>query len=161
VDFSEYFSLKYYVNVNAIIGKNLAIAKRKLRHFTATNRKTFMRMGNEKMCSNKWSADIFSSRERDILSCITNGHSYKASSILSISDRTANAHIRNIYLKIDTTSKEQIIKFLKRTGQLDAIRNGSFNLENHQISEQYLLDVSDAQTKNIFSDAQKTRDYPR
>jgi DNA-binding CsgD family transcriptional regulator len=80
-------------------------------------------MKDEKRLSDKFSVDIFSSRELDVLACVANGHSYKrAALILKISDRTVNAHIRNICGKIGAGAKEQVIYFLDKNNALDEIR---------------------------------------
>jgi DNA-binding CsgD family transcriptional regulator/tetratricopeptide (TPR) repeat protein len=72
--------------------------------------------------SNK--ADIFSRRELDVMAYLVNGHSCKAAALfLKMSSRTVDTHLRNIYTKTGTTSKEQLIMFLDKNRILDQIRD--------------------------------------
>lgn len=59
----------------------------------------------------------FTQREIDVLVCVchTRG-SKKIASLLSISPRTVETHIRNILLKIGGNSREDIIDFIKKAG---------------------------------------------
>ncbi|MDR3245811.1 MAG: LuxR C-terminal-related transcriptional regulator [Prevotellaceae bacterium] len=85
---------------------------------------------------NKSTTNIFSPRERDILACITVGHSNKAAAlILKMSNRTVDTHIRNIYVKTGATSKEQVIDFLSKNGLLEEIRGQLSQTESYQTVE--------------------------
>lgn len=58
----------------------------------------------------------FTARELDILSGLTSGHGMKAiAALLHISPKTVESHIRNIMLKLQCTSKEQILKFIEQS----------------------------------------------
>jgi DNA-binding CsgD family transcriptional regulator/tetratricopeptide (TPR) repeat protein len=95
----------------------------------------------------------FSQRELDVLTCIMNGHSYKGVAlILRISDRTVEAHVKNIFVKMGVTTKEEAIKFLKKNNRLPLIKereitNGSNDFKEdvpiiyHLNKSTYLLKI--------------------
>ena len=108
-------------------------------------------MKDEKRLSDKFSVDIFSSRELDVLACVANGHSYKrAALILKISDRTVNAHIRNICGKIGASAKEQVIYFLDKNNALDEIRERFKNREAISDSESTDDELEERDEKTSF-----------
>lgn len=60
----------------------------------------------------------FSLREVDIVSCIINGRSPKfIAHLLDISPKTVEAHIRNIKIKMNCSSKEQIVSFIEKSNK--------------------------------------------
>lgn len=71
----------------------------------------------------------FTSREIDVIACISNGRGVKKiASLLYLSPRTVETHIRNITLKIGCNSKEGIVDFVERTKELDAVKQHYTNL---------------------------------
>ena len=61
----------------------------------------------------------FTYREIDIIACILHQRGEKKmASLLSISPRTIGAHIHNIMLKLGYRSREYIIDFIEKSGQL-------------------------------------------
>ena len=73
----------------------------------------------------------FTRREVDIISCILSGRgAKKTASLLEISPKTADAHIRNIMLKLGCNSRERIIDFFERSGKQHYIKQHYANLHN-------------------------------
>ncbi len=59
----------------------------------------------------------FTDREIDVIACLIGGRSYKKiASILSISPKTVEYHVRNIMLRIGYNSRESIIDFIEKSG---------------------------------------------
>lgn len=82
----------------------------------------------------------FTPREIDILSCLLhNRGEKKISYLLSISVRTVNTHVHNIMLKIGQNSREHIIDFIERSGQLASLREYYINLLIHNLFLKQLL----------------------
>lgn len=86
----------------------------------------------------------FTQREVDVIACIVNLRSTKKISIfLSISPKTVENYIRNIMLKINCNSREQIIDFVEKS-------NESLKLKKHYYSlvveKNFLADL-----RNLFS----------
>lgn len=66
---------------------------------------------------------IFTPREIDIISCITNVRGVKKiANILGISPRTVEGHIRNILTKTSSNSQEDIKDFVERSTELILIK---------------------------------------
>ncbi len=64
----------------------------------------------------------FSLREVDIVSCIVNGRSPKfIAHLLDISPKTVEAHIRNIKIKMNCSSKEQMVSFIEKSNKYQLI----------------------------------------
>lgn len=64
----------------------------------------------------------FSLREVDIVSCIINGRSPKfIAHLLDISPKTVEAHIRNIKIKVNCSSKEQMVSFIEKSNKYQLI----------------------------------------
>ena len=74
-----------------------------------------LKMVKEKDSSAKGNAFDLTQREKEILSCLVKGMSYKmVANTCAISTDTVNAHIRNIYKKLHVNSKsEAVIKAIK------------------------------------------------
>ena len=73
----------------------------------------------------------FTRREVDIISCILSGRgAKKTASLLEISPKTADAHIRNIMLKLGCNSRERIIDFFERSGKQHYAKQHYVNLHN-------------------------------
>lgn len=71
----------------------------------------------------------FTKREIDILSFIISGRSSKRiGSILLISPRTVDNHMRNIMTKLDCHSREQIVEYVERSGFFSDFKNHFFQL---------------------------------
>lgn len=79
----------------------------------------------------------FTTREIDVVSCLMNGRSSKfISQILSISPKTVEAHIRNIKLKIECSSKEQLLDFFEKSNKKPFISSRyNFIVVEHEFSD--------------------------
>lgn len=65
----------------------------------------------------------FTPREVDIIACLTYGKSTSGiATLLSLSSRTIDNHIRNIMLKIECNSRESILNFVERAGYVPLLR---------------------------------------
>ena len=65
----------------------------------------------------------FTYRELEIISCLLNGRFSKTiASLLSLSPRTIETHLRNVMRKLSCHSKESIINALKQSGHASSIR---------------------------------------
>jgi DNA-binding NarL/FixJ family response regulator len=66
---------------------------------------------------------LFTTREVEIISCLINGRGVKKiASLLLMSPKTVEVHIRNVMLKIDCNSREKIIDFIESSENHLAIR---------------------------------------
>lgn len=71
----------------------------------------------------------FTNREIDIIACLLSGRSTKKiASLLFISHRTVENHIRNIMTKLECSSREHIIDFLEKTEQLPLFKTRYANI---------------------------------
>ena len=62
-----------------------------------------------------------SKREKEILKCLVDGHSYKMiADVCSISYNTVNAHLRNIYEKLHVNSSQEAISLALRQKLVDS-----------------------------------------
>lgn len=74
----------------------------------------------------------FTQREIDVTACILNGRSpKKIAAFLSISPKTVENHIRNIKIKLNCSTQEQVIDFLEASEHLAVIKKHYFNLLGH------------------------------
>jgi DNA-binding CsgD family transcriptional regulator len=72
---------------------------------------------------------IFTDREVDVASCILNIRgAKKIANILLISPRTVETHTKNILIKINKNSREDIIDFIEKSDQLNFIKDHYLNL---------------------------------
>lgn len=64
------------------------------------------------------------SREMDIIACVLSGRTSKTiASFLSISPKTVETHIRSIMLKLECNSRDGIVNFIEKSGQLPFVKN--------------------------------------
>jgi tetratricopeptide (TPR) repeat protein/DNA-binding CsgD family transcriptional regulator len=85
----------------------------------------------------------FTPREIDVISCIISGRSAKKIAyFLSISPRTVENHIHNIMLKIGSSSKENIIDFIEKSGKFALIKKHYSGLLIQMFFEQQLKKIS-------------------
>ncbi len=85
----------------------------------------------------------FTCRETDILACFLNHTSTKEiSNILSISPRTTETHLRNIMLKLEYNSKDHIIRFVKRSKEVEALKNHYLNLVAQNNYEHFFKEIA-------------------
>lgn len=85
----------------------------------------------------------FTQREVDVISCITHGRgSKKIGDLLDISPKTAEAHVRNIMMKIDCNSRERIIDFVERSQELQLVSRHYFILLKYRIFLKQLANIS-------------------
>jgi DNA-binding NarL/FixJ family response regulator len=56
----------------------------------------------------------FTRRETDVIACLMCGRAATIPSLLSISSRTVEAHVRNIMLKLECNSREGIVNFVEQ-----------------------------------------------
>ncbi len=84
----------------------------------------------------------FTAREMDVIACIMhNRGEKKIAMILSISPRTVGSHARNIMSKLGCSSKELIIDFIEKSGQLLYIRQYYFFLLSQSLFKNYLQKI--------------------
>lgn len=63
-------------------------------------------------------------REIDVIACLLSGKGTKSiAALLSVSPRTVETHVRNIMLKYDSNSRDEIIVVVEKAGQLDQFKN--------------------------------------
>ncbi|MBY0501354.1 MAG: tetratricopeptide repeat protein [Alphaproteobacteria bacterium] len=85
----------------------------------------------------------FTPREIDIIACILNGRRRKSTAfLLSISDKTAETHVRNIMRKLECSSQESIRSKLEKSDKLNAIKSHYANLLAESFFERTLQNVS-------------------
>lgn len=92
----------------------------------------------------------FTKREIDIISCVLNGRSVKKiATLLSISSKTVESHIRNIGLKLGLSNQENIINFVEKSGKYELLKQHYINIliQNHFETE--LKKVNDGENNNI------------
>lgn len=84
----------------------------------------------------------FTYREIDIIACILHQRGEKKmASLLSISPRTIGSHIHNIMLKLGYSSREYIIDFIEKSGQLMLINQYYFLLLIQNSFEKHLTTI--------------------
>ncbi len=85
----------------------------------------------------------FTRREIDILSCILHHRgSKKIAEFLSISPKTAEAHTRNIMLKLDCHGRESVIDFIEKSKELFLIKQHYTFLRTNSFFELQLKNIS-------------------
>lgn len=89
---------------------------------------------------------LFTRRELDIAACILSGRTAKKiASLLSISSKTVENHIRNIMLKLGVRTQEGIIDFIEKSSQYTQIKKHYTNL---LISEIFELELKKIEQSN-------------
>ena len=84
----------------------------------------------------------FTYREIDIIACILHQRGEKKiASLLSISPRTIGAHVHNIMLKLGYSSREYIIDFIEKSGQISLIHQYYFLLLIQNVFEKHLIAI--------------------
>src|SRR5262245_29880059 len=76
----------------------------------------------------------FTQREIDIAACICTGRSAKKiASLLSLSPKTIENHIRNIKIKLNCSSQESIIDFIEKSGKFILVKQyySSLVIQHH------------------------------
>ncbi|MDR3157094.1 MAG: LuxR C-terminal-related transcriptional regulator, partial [Lactobacillales bacterium] len=92
---------------------------------------------------------VFTNRELEIISCISNGLSVKDTGILlNISHNTVSTHIRNIMQKTGSSSQREILKFLELSDQYMMIHNRYIDLIVINEFEQRLAEIAKSQCNN-------------
>ena len=85
----------------------------------------------------------FTQREVDVISCIIHGRgSKKIGDLLDISPKTAEAHVRNIMMKIDCNSRERIIDFVESSQELQLVSRHYFYLLKYRIFLKQLANIA-------------------
>lgn len=85
----------------------------------------------------------FTTREIDVMSCLLhNRGEKKIASILNISPRTVSSHVHNIMLKMNYSSREQIIDLIEKSGKINLFKEYYNNLLIRNIFYEYLSKVS-------------------
>jgi tetratricopeptide (TPR) repeat protein/DNA-binding CsgD family transcriptional regulator len=85
----------------------------------------------------------FTPREIDIMACILGGRGRKTTaSLLSITEKTVEAHIRNISLKLECSSQENIREEIERSDKFAAIKRHYLRLLTKASFEQCLQKIS-------------------
>lgn len=93
----------------------------------------------------------FTNREIDVISCVLNSRGVKKiADILSISPRTVETHLQNIYKKIGGNSQENIIDFVEKSEQLKPIKEHYLNLLIMTVFERQLKQLSFLTRKRKF-----------
>ena len=84
----------------------------------------------------------FTPKEIDIMACILGGRGRKATgSLLTISEKTVEAHIRNISQKLECNSQETIREYLEKSNKFAVIRSRYLNLLANASFEKHLQKV--------------------
>jgi len=85
----------------------------------------------------------FTRREIDIIACILGGRTAKKiGSVLSISPKTVENHIRNIMLKLSCGSQENIIDFIERSNKYLVLKNHYSTLLLHSHFKKKLKEIA-------------------
>lgn len=85
----------------------------------------------------------FTIREIDVLSCLLqNRGDKKIGSILGISYRTVNTHVRNILTKIQKHSRDCIIDTIEEAGLVKHLKNYYFHLLVQNSFEKHLMNIA-------------------
>ncbi|MGC0372371.1 MAG: hypothetical protein DGJ47_001083, partial [Rickettsiaceae bacterium] len=85
----------------------------------------------------------FTVREIDILSCLFNKRSEKKiGELLEISHRTVGVHTRNIMIKINANSRDDLIDYLERCRKIDALKEYYFLLVMNAIFDKFLKKIA-------------------
>lgn len=102
----------------------------------------------------------FTSREIDILSVILNNRGEKKiASLLSISPRTVSSHVHNIMLKTGQNSKDGIIDFLQRSGNINYFNSHYNNILRRDIFNKSLYKIRKEILKNDIDFPISNKDY--
>ena len=85
----------------------------------------------------------FTPKEIDVMTCILSGRGRKAiGSLLTISDKTVETHIRNISQKLACNSQEAIREYLEKSNKFIAIRAHYLSLLANATFEQHLYKIA-------------------
>lgn len=87
----------------------------------------------------------FTHREVDILAYLLSGRSAKIiSTLLSISPKTIETHMRNIMLKLECHSRDEIINFLEKSNKLALIKDHYASLLAQSLFEKNLAKIAES-----------------
>lgn len=82
-------------------------------------------------------------REIDTIACLLSGKGTKSiAALLSVSPRTVETHIRNIMLKYECNSRDEIITVIEKAGQLDPFKNLYRHLLQYSSFQQTLQKIA-------------------
>ena len=91
----------------------------------------------------------FTVREIDVMSCILHNRTEKKiAALLSISHRTISVHVRNIMGKIGVNSKDALIDYIEKSGNLSFLRKYYFQLLTTSIFKRFLVQVASINNAN-------------
>lgn len=101
----------------------------------------------------KFNGIKFTRREIDIVSCIISGRAATKTiaSFLSIEPKTVEVHTRNIRLKLECNSRENIVNFIEKAGKFLETRQHYFLLFTQSAFEQKLRQLSSLIIQKNFS----------
>ena len=82
-------------------------------------------------------------REIDIIACLLSGKGTKSiANLLSVSPRTVETHIRNIMLKYECNSRDEIITVVEKAGQFDQFKDIYRHLLKYSFFQQTLQRIA-------------------
>jgi len=85
----------------------------------------------------------FSQREIDVIACLLNGRSTKkTASLLGLSPKTIETHMRNIMLKLDCNSRGSILDFIEKSNKYSFIKTYYTNILISYTFEEKLKTIS-------------------
>lgn len=106
----------------------------------------------------------FTNREIDIIACILSGKSYKKiATLLDISSKTVEIHVRNLILKLGCNSREGIIEFIEKSDKFNLIKQHYSDILIRIVFEQELKKIAKIPLVNsvhciiFYYDKQKTK----
>ncbi|MBS0186118.1 MAG: tetratricopeptide repeat protein [Proteobacteria bacterium] len=92
----------------------------------------------------------FTDREKDIIACLVSGKSYETvASILSISKRTVEKHVENIKKTMGFDSRDRIIDFIEREGNLSFYQDRYNKLLEKYLFYDHLKQIKQLVPKNF------------
>ena len=81
----------------------------------------------------------FTCREIEIIACLMNGRAVKRIAVfLSIAPKTVETHMRNIMLKLECNSREEVIDFIEKSEKFLLLKNYYISLLTYAAFEQRL-----------------------
>lgn len=89
----------------------------------------------------------FTRRETDVIACLMCGRAATIPSLLSISSRTVEAHVRNIMLKLECNSREGIVNFVEQSGKISFTKAHYQNLAMDVLFEKCLKEIANLTRK--------------
>lgn len=105
----------------------------------------------------------FTPRHIDIISCLVNGEKHKRiGRLLSIEERTVEAHKRKIRDKIAHVSNEDIIYFIQKSGKVSIVRKHYARLlckHDFENNLKLLPKISERKTINLLIFLEKSEDF--